>query len=392
MMRGLIILHFIGVVMLTTSAHATSPGVDACRALIDAHLYQSGNAADTETTTVSSKPKTPKNVQLNLTIKDGKAVFKPKKVAADKRPLPPLEEAFEQGLYFWLVKGVSRLPHPPKKKNVVENGFLDIAVPLTPGDSKSDLVIFHYRALNQQDGTRSAILKSFSLSDSRGRELGRKSATGFLNDLESTSTDQAYAELKIKNQRIPFPLEITEDVFKKYHHFFVAFFYNPSQRDGYLRKLEDLHDVETLAQLERRRRHFHRQNMRRWVMERFARYAVVHLALIASTPLWIDKMPGSQMLFPDPQPVIAESVPPELAQVTGPTSLNFSLDGENVEVFVLKNSEDQFSLLLSPAHWDKIDENNQIQLMDSEGQEHTYFVVTLSDGNKALIRLADPMD
>lgn len=392
MLKDFLHLLLLGVAMSATPSQATSSDVDACRALFEARLYQDQMAAEAEPAIAPPKPKSQKIVQLNLTIKDGKAVFKPKKVAAERRTLPSVEEAFENGLYFWLVKGVSRLPHPPKKKNVVENGFLDIAVPLTPGDPRSDLVIFHYRALNQQDGTRSAILKSFTLSDARGRELGRKSATGFLKDMESAAKDQAYAELKIKNQRIPFPVKISEDVFKKYHQFFVTFFYNPSQRDGYLRKLEDLHDVETLAQLERRRRYFHRQNMRRWVTERFARYAVVHIALIASTPLWIDKMPGSQVLFPDPQPVIAESVPPELAQMTGPTSLNFSFDGEDVEVFVLKNAEDQYSLLLSPAHWDKIDENNQIQLMDSEGQEHNYFVVTLSDGNKALIRLADPED
>ncbi len=371
MLKKWIFAVLIGLVTITVPVRAAVPEGNTCHRLMEDLTY-----ANTD-------------IQLHLDLKEGKANFNIEKTSSAETLTPSIEDTFAQGLYFWMIKGASRLPHPPKKKNILENGFYDVAVPLDPQDRQSHQVIFHYRALNHQNGARSAILKSCSVVDARGRQLGRYSLKSLLRELESTTTPPPFLQLKYNDHLIPFPTIISEEVYLKYHHFFVTFYYNPSQRGGHLRELEDLHDIETLSQLEWRRRKYHRQNMRRWIMERFARYAVVHLALIASTPLWIEKMPGSGIFFRSPQPVVTEAVPPALAQITGPTSLNYFFDGQPVEIFLLKNADDQYSLLLSPAHWDKVNASNQIKLTDSEGQTHSFFVVTLSDGNKALIRLTE---
>lgn len=385
------LVFLMGVTLFTTAAHSGTPELDACQRLLNAHTYLNPDIKNDGSIRFTSKNKEPKSVQMNLSLKKGKANLKVKKVS-DESPSTSTEDIFEQGIYFWMVKGVARLPHPPKKKDILENGFHDFAVPLEPENPKSDQVIFHYRTLNLQDGTRSAILKSFSVVDATGRDLGSEAADALLSEMDSRDIDQAMSHLKYQDHLIPFPTTIPEEIFSKYHRFFVTFYYNPSKRDGHLRELEELYNIETLSQLEKRRRKYRTQNMRRWIMERFARYAVVHIALFSTAPLWIGQLPGSHVTFDDPQPVLAESAPPELAQLTGPTSLKFFWGDEPVDVFLLKNVDDQNSLLLSPVHWDKVDEHNQIELRDHSGNTHIFFVVTLSDGNKALIRLAEPAD
>lgn len=155
----------------------------------------------------------------------------------------------EKGTLFWLIKGSSFLPQPPRRKSLTENGLIEVAIPFETSNGVHRLLI-SYEPFIDHERVRTSYISKIKIINTLGDEVSFKS-TALLRRLKRRSQTRPFQYLVVEGSPILIKSKLDSKELEDYRKFFSEFYKDFSKNEMNPREIESLKFINSIRSLQR---------------------------------------------------------------------------------------------------------------------------------------------